>query len=89
MSNMRLSARTWAVTASILAIYFAYILTIGFAPELLGHPIAEGMLTSWGLVLGAAIMIVCIVAALIYTGLKNRSDAAGSDAANSDTASRP
>jgi len=82
MSNMRLTARTWALTAAVLTIYFAYILTIGFAPDLFGRPIAEGMLTSWGLVLGAIIMIVCIVAALLYTALKNRADAAASDTAS-------
>ena len=84
MPNMRLSAKTWAATVCVLVIYFAYILTIGFAPDLFGRPISDGLLTSWGLVLGALIMVVCMVAALFYTTVKNRADAA-----RPDTVARP
>jgi len=65
---------TWIVTITILIIYFGFILTIGFRPEIFGIPIAEGMLTSVGMVIGTVIMAICIAVAMIYTAVKNKQD---------------
>jgi uncharacterized membrane protein (DUF485 family) len=34
------------------AAYFAYILTIAFWPQMLGHPLSEGTVITWGVLIG-------------------------------------
>jgi uncharacterized membrane protein (DUF485 family) len=68
-------AGIWTLTAAVLFVYFAFILTIAFAPEIFGRPVAEGARTSVGLVVGTIIIVVCMVLAGVYTHVKNREDA--------------
>jgi uncharacterized membrane protein (DUF485 family) len=55
----------WSMAALVLAIYYAFILTIAFSPESLGRPIAEGSVISIGIPIGIGI----IVTAFILTGV--------------------
>ncbi|QIK38452.1 DUF485 domain-containing protein [Caldichromatium japonicum] len=55
----------WNLTFLMLAIYYGFILTIAFAPALLGTPIAQGASTTIGIPLG----ITVIVSAFILTGI--------------------
>jgi uncharacterized membrane protein (DUF485 family) len=53
------------LTALILIIYYGFILTIAFAPALLGTPVAAGAVTTVGIPIG----ILIIVSAFILTGI--------------------
>jgi uncharacterized membrane protein (DUF485 family) len=53
------------LTAIILVIYYGFILTIAFAPSLLGTPIAPGAVTTIGIPIG----ILIILSAFILTGI--------------------
>ncbi|NKN33426.1 DUF485 domain-containing protein [Marichromatium bheemlicum] len=55
----------WVLTLLMLAIYYGFILTIAFAPELLAVPVAEGAITTVGMPLG----ILIILSAFLLTGL--------------------
>lgn len=64
-----LSARrgrlSWFLAAIVLVSYYAFILTVGFRPSLLATPVAEGSMTTVGVVAGAAI----IIGSWLLTGL--------------------
>jgi uncharacterized membrane protein (DUF485 family) len=53
------------LTALILIIYYGFILTIAFAPAVLGTPVAAGSVTTIGIPVG----ILIIVSAFILTGI--------------------
>jgi len=53
------------LTALILIIYYGFILTIAFAPSLLGVPIAPGAVMTIGIPVG--LLIIC--SAFILTGI--------------------
>lgn len=55
----------WNLTVLMLAIYYGFILTIAFAPEVLGTPIAVGAATTIGMPLG----ILIILSAFALTGI--------------------
>lgn len=55
----------WTLAAIMLAIYYCFILTIAFVPEILGTPLAEGSVTSIGIPVG----VVIIISAFILTGI--------------------
>jgi uncharacterized membrane protein (DUF485 family) len=75
MNDNRRGAGTWMATAVVLGIYFAFILTIAFAPGLFTQPLGAGMATTVGFPVGAAIIVVCMIVAGIYTRIKNRAEA--------------
>ncbi len=63
----------FAMTLSIimLALYMAFILLIAFAPGLLGTPLASGMTTTWGILIGLGLIVVAIVLTGIYVRRAN------------------
>lgn len=63
----------FAITlASItLVMYFGFILTIAYGKEILGMPIAEGMVTTVGLPVGVVIIVMSIVLTGIYVRRAN------------------
>jgi uncharacterized membrane protein (DUF485 family) len=61
----------WALSAVMLAAYFAYLLLIAFAKPLLARPIAGGV-TSVGIPLGAGIILLAIVLTGLYVRRANR-----------------
>ena len=75
MSDNRRGAGTWIATVFVLGIYFAFILTIAFAPHLFTQPLAEGMATTVGFPVGTAIILLCMIVAGVYTRIKNRAEA--------------
>jgi uncharacterized membrane protein (DUF485 family) len=75
MNDNRRGTGTWLALAFTLGIYFAFILTIAFAPHLFTRPLAEGMATTVGFPVGTAIIVACMIVAGIYTAVKNRADA--------------
>ncbi|MCF7985615.1 MAG: DUF485 domain-containing protein [Thiohalocapsa sp.] len=61
------SRRRFALTLTgiVLVIYYGFILTIAFAPSLLGTPVAAGAVTTIGIPIG----ILIIVSAFLLTGI--------------------
>jgi uncharacterized membrane protein (DUF485 family) len=54
----------WTLSALILAIYFGFILLVGFAPGVLGQPLSPGSATTVGMPIGVGV----ILAAILLTG---------------------
>ena len=60
------------VLATAMAVtYFAYILTIAFRPTLLGTPLFEGSVVTWGVVIGAGLLSFGFVLTAVYVLIAN------------------
>lgn len=57
---------SWTLTAIILIAYFGFILTIAFYPEILGRPISDGSVITWGLPVGIGIILLTFIITGIY-----------------------
>ena len=56
----------WTLSAMILVVYYSFILVVGFAPELLAIPLAEGMTTTIGVPVGVGIVVFSWLLTGIY-----------------------
>lgn len=56
---------SWIMAIIMLCVYYSFILTIAFAPSVLGTPISEGAVTTVGIPVGIGV----IVTAFILTGI--------------------
>ncbi|ARS53011.1 MULTISPECIES: DUF485 domain-containing protein [Kushneria] len=63
----------FAMTLSVimLSLYMAFILLIAFAPGVLGTPLAQGMTTTWGILIGLGLILVAIVLTGLYVRRAN------------------
>lgn len=61
----------WALTGVMLAAYFGYILLIAFDKPLLARPIGRGV-TSLGIPLGLAVILLAILLTAVYVRRANR-----------------
>ncbi|MGF6782164.1 DUF485 domain-containing protein [Paraburkholderia sp. GAS334] len=59
-------AFSWALTALMLIVYFAFILTLAFSPDLLGRPIKEGLPATWGIPIGFGMFAVTFFLVAVY-----------------------
>lgn len=55
----------WLMAIVMLAIYYAFIMTIAFAPQVLGRPISDTSVITIGIPIGLGV----IVAAFLLTGI--------------------
>lgn len=55
----------WLLSAIMLGLYVTFILLIAFAPQLLGTPINDGSVMTWGIPMGVGL----ILSAFILTGI--------------------
>ena len=55
----------WLMAIVMLAIYYAFIMTIAFAPEVLGRPISDTSVITIGIPIGLGV----ILAAFLLTGI--------------------
>ncbi len=67
----RKSRLSWTLTAIIIVAYFSFILTIAFFPELLGTPLSEGSVITWGIPAGIGIILLTFVITGIYVHRAN------------------
>jgi uncharacterized membrane protein (DUF485 family) len=58
------SSFAWTLAIIMLVVYYTFILTIAFAPEVLGTPLGDGVTT-----IGIPVGIVIIFFAFILTGV--------------------
>jgi uncharacterized membrane protein (DUF485 family) len=64
------SSFAWKLSFIVLAIYYTFIMTIAFMPDILGTPIGDGV-TSVGIPVGVVIILSCFVLTGIYTKRAN------------------
>ncbi|HYD31208.1 MAG TPA: DUF485 domain-containing protein [Azospirillaceae bacterium] len=62
---------SWALTLIVLAVYYAFVFTVAYRPDLLGAPLADGMTLTLGLVGGAVINVFCFLMTGIYVTRAN------------------
>lgn len=61
----------WQLSAIIVGLYFAFIIVIAFAPDVLGTPIATGSITTIGIPVGIFIIVTAFVLTGIYVARAN------------------
>ena len=61
----------WSLTVLMLAIYFAFILTLAFSPRLLGQPVVSGEPTTWGIPIGFGMFVVTFALVAVYVHQAN------------------
>jgi uncharacterized membrane protein (DUF485 family) len=61
----------WPLASATIISYFALILTIAFAPNYLGQPLAQAT-TSIGMALGLGMIVLCLILTGIYVVYANR-----------------
>lgn len=59
------------LSIAVLTVYYGFIMVVAFAPEKLATPLAEGMTTSVGIPIGAAIIIFSWITTGIYVRRAN------------------
>ncbi len=74
---MRQSARPrtlgFALSLVILAIYCGFVLLVAYGKPLLGTEIVPGL--SWGILLGALVIVVAWLLTLVYVTVSNKNSA--------------
>ncbi|WP_456323501.1 DUF485 domain-containing protein [Hydrogenimonas sp.] len=61
----------WTLSIIMLVVYYAFILTIAFDPQLLGTPLKQGEVMTVGIPVGIAIIIIAFVLTGIYVRRAN------------------
>ncbi len=61
----------WTLSIIMLVVYYAFILTIAFDPQLLGTPLKQGEVITVGIPVGIAIIIIAFVLTGIYVRRAN------------------
>ncbi len=67
----RRSRFAWLLSAVVLVSYFAFILLIAFAPQILGTPISNGSPITIGIPIGIAIIVLAFVLTGVYVRRAN------------------
>ena len=62
----------WTLSAIVLIVYYSFILVVGFAPEWLGTPLADGSTLTLGIPLGVAIIVLAWVLTGVYVHRANK-----------------
>ena len=68
----RRSSLGWSLSALLMLIYVAFILTIAYAPKLLGIPLGAGVMTV-GIPVGLFVILSAFVLTGIYVAMANSS----------------
>ncbi len=61
----------WTLTIVMLVVYFAFILTIAFNPSALGTPLGADTVTTVGIPIGIAVIIIAFALTGIYVKRAN------------------
>ena len=68
----RRSKFAWTLSAIVLVVYYGFILVVGFAPGVLGTPIAAGKTLTVGIPIGACIIIMAWLLTGVYIRRANK-----------------
>ena len=58
-------------TIITVLLYFAYMITLGVNPGLFATPVSPGSTTTWGIYIGAAVILISIILTGIYVHKAN------------------
>lgn len=61
----------WMLAIVMLVLYYAYILVIAFDKQLLGTPVSEGSLMTWGVPVGVALIVIAFALTGVYVKRAN------------------
>lgn len=61
------------LSSLMLAVYFGFVLAAAFAKDFMGRQLAPGL--SWGVLLGAAVIVAAFALTGVYVRVTNRLDA--------------
>ncbi len=61
----------WTLSIVMLIVYYAFILTIAFDPSALGKPLSENSVTTIGIPIGIAIILIAFALTGIYVKRAN------------------
>lgn len=61
----------WWLSAAMLAAYFAFILVLAFAPQLLGRPLYPGATITVGIPVSLGLIILAVVLTGLYVSRAN------------------
>ncbi|HFC8543238.1 DUF485 domain-containing protein [Neisseria weaveri] len=61
----------WGFSAVIFFMYVIYIWMIGTSPEIFGHPVSEGSITTWGIYAGLFVIVFSFITTGIYVSIAN------------------
>ncbi|MEA3433271.1 MAG: DUF485 domain-containing protein [Campylobacterota bacterium] len=67
----RRSRFAWTLSILMLIVYYTFIMTIAFAPELLAIPLSDGSVMSIGIPIGIAIILFSFLLTGIYVHQAN------------------
>lgn len=59
------------LATTMASAYFAYILTIAFRPSLLGTPVRDGSVVTWGVIVGVALLGLGFLLTAAYVAVAN------------------
>lgn len=62
---------SWKLSCCVFLIYFSFILTVAFKPELLSIPIASNSVISIGVPIGILIIVISFILTGVYTRRAN------------------
>ncbi|MEJ2654050.1 MAG: DUF485 domain-containing protein [Acidihalobacter sp.] len=62
----------WTLSIVMLVIYYSFILVIAFNPGLLGTPLSETSVITWGIPIGVLIILVAFILTGVYVRRANR-----------------
>ena len=65
------SKLSWSLAALMMLVYYSFIMIVAFAPTLLGRPISDGSVISWGLPVGIGIILFTFIITGIYVHRAN------------------
>jgi uncharacterized membrane protein (DUF485 family) len=65
------SSFAWTLTIVMLVVYFGFVLTIAFDPSILGAPLSAGPVTTVGIPVGVAVIVIAFALTGIYTRRAN------------------
>ncbi len=60
------------LTAIVLVVYFSFILTLAYAPEVFATPLYKGSVTTLGIPVGIGIIIIAFILTGIYVKKANK-----------------
>lgn len=68
----RRSLLGWGLSAAVLVAYYAFVLAIAFAPELLAAPLGPDTVLTVGIIAGLAVIVMSVGLTGIYVWRANR-----------------
>ncbi len=64
-------AFAWTLAIAMLVAYYAFILVIAFSPKLLGTPVSEGSVITWGIPVGLGLIFLSFGLTGVYVQRAN------------------